>query len=250
MTDATLSTRGNCGQAARLAPAVAGLVEVEAHAVACQVDDVGGARAVDVGQADAPLVELIGVVEPGRVVHRDLGAEAAVAEVRPVADLAVADAHEVGEAVAAHVGEVDGLRAVGEDEPRALLLVQRLGGRCAPGRSPSSASDGYQVKTSSSVIRTSAWPSPSRSTNRRFGSSQCDVGQLTRTARNGSQLCVARCARRSPDVGPANVDQVELAVAGQVEELLAPAAQGGQRRLRRRRVSSGAEPAAPPRFGL
>ena len=66
-----------------------------------------------------------GSVEPRRVVHRDLGAEAAVAEVGPVADLAVADAHEVGQAVAGHVGEVDGLRAVGEDECGAGLFVER-----------------------------------------------------------------------------------------------------------------------------
>ena len=78
------------------------------------------------------VVELVRVVEPGRVVHRDLGAEAAVAQVGPVADLAVADADEVGQAVAGQVGEVDGLRAVGEDEARALLLVERL--RDAAGR--------------------------------------------------------------------------------------------------------------------
>ena len=126
------STRGKTVSVLRLAPAVARLVEVETHAVAVQVDDVGGAGAVDVGQADALLVELIRVVEPGRVVHRDLGAEAAVAEIGPVADLAVADAHQVGEAVAGHVGEVDGLGAVGEDEARAFLFVQRL--RDAPGR--------------------------------------------------------------------------------------------------------------------
>ena len=76
-----------------------------------------------------------GVVEPRRVVHRHLGAEAAVAEVGPVADLAVADAHEVGQPVAGHVGEVDGLRAVGEDEARAFLLVERLAHALAPGRS-------------------------------------------------------------------------------------------------------------------
>ena len=33
-----------------------------------------------------------------------------------------------------------------------------------PGPNPSSASDGYQVKTLSSVMRMSAWPSPARST--------------------------------------------------------------------------------------
>ena len=100
-----------------------------------QIDDVGGAGAVDVGQPDALVVELVGVVEPGRVVHRDLGAEAAVAQVGPVADLAVADAHQVGEAVAGHVGEIDRLGAVGEDQARAFLFVQRLTDAAAPGRS-------------------------------------------------------------------------------------------------------------------
>ena len=88
-----------------------------------QVDDVGGAAAVDVGQANAPVVELVRVVEPGRVVHGHLGAEAAIAQVGPVADLAVADADDVGQAVAGEIGEVDGLCAVGEDDARALLLV-------------------------------------------------------------------------------------------------------------------------------
>ena len=67
-----------------------------------------------------------GVVEPRRVVHRHLGAEAAVAQVGPVADFAIADAHEVGEPIARHVGEVDGLGAIGEDQAWALLFIQRL----------------------------------------------------------------------------------------------------------------------------
>ena len=78
------------------------------------------------------MVELVRVVEPGRVVHRDLGAEAAIAEVGPVADIAVADADDVGQAVAGEVGQVDGLRAVGEDDARAFLFVERL--RDAPRR--------------------------------------------------------------------------------------------------------------------
>jgi len=44
----------------------------------------------------------------------DLAYEAAEAEIRPAADLAVAHAHDVGQAVAAHVGELDGLGAIGE----------------------------------------------------------------------------------------------------------------------------------------
>ena len=46
-------------QCLRLAPAVARLVEVEAHAFAVQIDDVGGTTAVDVGQADAFVIKLI-----------------------------------------------------------------------------------------------------------------------------------------------------------------------------------------------
>jgi hypothetical protein len=90
-----------------------------------QIDDVRGSRAVDVGQPDAALVELIGVVEGGRVVHRHLGAEEAIAQIRPVADLAVTNAYQVGEAVAAHVGKVDGQRVVGERQTRAFVFFQR-----------------------------------------------------------------------------------------------------------------------------
>ena len=117
---------GEDTQHLRLAPTVAGLVEVETHAVAVQVDDVGGAGAVDVGQSNALVIELVRVVEMGRMVHRHLGAEPAVAEVRPVADLAVADADEIGEAVAAQVCEIDGLGAVGKHQAGAFFFIQRL----------------------------------------------------------------------------------------------------------------------------
>ena len=141
-----------------------------------QIDDVGRPGAVDVGQADTLLIELIWAVEPRRVVHGDLGAEAAVAEIGPVADLAVADANDVREAVAGQVGEKDRLRAVGKNDGRAFLFVARLGecGSAVP--KPSSASDGCQVRASSSVIRMSAWPSPVRSTNLRLGSLQARFG--------------------------------------------------------------------------
>ena len=94
--------------------------------VAGQVEDVGGARAIDVGQPDAARVEDIGRVEPRRVVHADLGAEAAVAEVRPVGDLAIAHANDVGQPVAGEVGEKDRLRGVGEHDARAGLFVEHL----------------------------------------------------------------------------------------------------------------------------
>ena len=88
--------RWEVAEAARFAQSVPRLVEVKMRAVPVEIDEVSGARSVDVGQADAALVELVGIVEQRRVVHCDLRAEATVAEVRPVAHLAVADPHQVG----------------------------------------------------------------------------------------------------------------------------------------------------------
>ena len=82
--------------------------------------------AVDVGQTDPLLVELVRIVEPRRVVHRHPGAKAAVAEVRPVAHLAVAEADDVGEAVAGDVGQVDGLGPVGKDDAGTLFFIERV----------------------------------------------------------------------------------------------------------------------------
>ena len=59
----------------------------------------------------------------GAAVHRHLRAEPPVADVRPVARLAVAHPDDVGEAVPGHVGGEDRLRPVGEDDRRGFLLV-------------------------------------------------------------------------------------------------------------------------------
>ncbi len=91
-----------------------------------EVDDVCGARAVDVDQPDAPAVEQIRSIEPRRAVHDDLGAESTITLVRPIADLAVANADQIREAVARHVGQEDRLGAIGEDEPRAAFVVGGL----------------------------------------------------------------------------------------------------------------------------
>jgi len=161
------------------------LIEVETHAVVFEIDDVGDTAAVDIRQADALGIEQVGGVEPGRVVHRDLGAEATVAQVGPVTDFTVADAHEVGEAVARHVGEKDGFRAVGENHARPLFFVERLGDALRRGEA-SSASERCHTKASSSEMIRSAWPSPVRSTNLTLGSRHATFGVLA-NIRNGSQ---------------------------------------------------------------
>ena len=95
-------------------------------AIAAQINNIGDPATVDVGQPDTALIEQVRRVEARRIVHRHLGAEAAVAEIGPVADFAVANAHEVGQSVTGKIGEVDGLGAVGKNQPRPFFFVQRL----------------------------------------------------------------------------------------------------------------------------
>src|SRR5690606_18248634 len=77
-------------------------------------------------EANAPRIEGIGFGKGGADAQRDLLAEAAIAEVGPVADLAIAGAHDVDQSVATHVGELNRLRAVDEHDARALLFVFRF----------------------------------------------------------------------------------------------------------------------------
>jgi hypothetical protein len=100
------------------------LVEIDADAVAAEIDDIGRPGAIGVGQVDTTLVEGFRVVEPGGVVHRDLLPEAAIPDVGPVADFALANSHQVRQTVTGHVGEINGLGPVGEHEARPLFLVQ------------------------------------------------------------------------------------------------------------------------------
>jgi hypothetical protein len=46
---------------------------------------------------DAPGIENIRAFKDRGIAHRYFGAESAIAQIRPVTDLAVADAHDVGE---------------------------------------------------------------------------------------------------------------------------------------------------------
>ena len=131
-------------------------IAIDVDAVTLQIDDVGRSRAVDVGQTDTLLIELVLSVEPRRVVHRHLGAETAVAQIRPVADFAVANANNVREAVTGEVGEKNSLGGVCKDDYTGPFSSSRgLRIRIASPK-PSSASEGYQISASSSVIRMSA----------------------------------------------------------------------------------------------
>ena len=131
------------------------------------------------------------------------------------------------------------------------LLVAAASARAAPGRSPSSPSDGYQQKASSSVIRTSAWPSPVRSTKRRFGSPQSRSGSDANGAER-SQPPSRGALEEARATAPSKLDEVELAVAGEVEQLLAPpsaACDGWARQRLQRAEARGALAAVDPAGG-
>ena len=141
VTDATLSTGGNAPSTIASPNPLPAWLNQSRVVRPPEIDDVGGAGAVDVRQPDAPRVELVGPVEARRAVHRHLGAEPAIAEIGPVADLAVAHAHDVGQPVAATCRRDRSSACLREHHARAALLVQRLGDAVA-GPKPSSASDG------------------------------------------------------------------------------------------------------------
>src|SRR5205085_2820836 len=73
---------------------------------------------------DTALIEGLGIIEPGRVVDRDLRTEASISYVGPVTDVAFANSDQVGQAVAGHVGEIDRLCPISEHNARPFLLVE------------------------------------------------------------------------------------------------------------------------------
>jgi hypothetical protein len=118
--------RREVGEKASRAPSISGLVEIELDGAAGEVNQVDGSGSINVSEADATAVEEIGSVENRRVIHGDLGTEFSVTQIRPVADIAIADSYEVGKTIAAHVRQENGFRAVCKDEPGSQLFVQSL----------------------------------------------------------------------------------------------------------------------------
>ena len=134
MTWARLSSRGNaCGSDVRLAVPVAGLVEV--HPGARPGPGRPGPRSPCRRRRRAGPAA--GRTCPGWSSHGlrsmvTLAPNRPKPSVGPVADLAVAHPDQVGQAVAGHVRQVDGLLGIGEHQPRSPLLAPRVGGEGPP----------------------------------------------------------------------------------------------------------------------
>ena len=205
----------------RRAPAVAGLIKVEVNAITAQINNIGDTGTVDVSQPDTALIEQVGRVKPRRIVHGHLGAEATVAEVGPVADFAVANAHEVGQSVTGKIGEVDGLGAVGKNQPRPFFFVQRLLNsfrRCETGfRQRWIPAEGFVfadqnvgMAVSREIDKLEIGIVPVQNRQRSEGAERAPTLVMAAFVKSGSR------SRK--------LNEVELSVAGQVEKLLAAAA--------------------------
>ncbi len=109
----------------RRRPAVAALVAPHPDAAATEIDEIGGSRAVDVDEPDAPLVERLRPIEQGAGRHGHLRAESTVAQVRPVAHATVVHLDEIRQAVPGHVGDADGVP--GPRERGRRPVVGRIG---------------------------------------------------------------------------------------------------------------------------
>src|SRR6185312_14481144 len=99
------------GESAGTSPGVARLVEVQLDRVSCEIQDIRRSGTIDVGESQTAAVEEISAVETGRLGHGDLRPEAAKPKIGPVADLPVADANQIGQPIAGHVGQEDRLAA-------------------------------------------------------------------------------------------------------------------------------------------
>ena len=109
-----------------LTPAVAGLIEIVLGRAIPQIQDIRSPAAIDIAEFEIARIKLLTVPhQSGRIVHKYLRAKTAVTQIGPVTDLAVADAHNIGLAVAAHIGQINALLGIREEY---LGPVQFIGG--------------------------------------------------------------------------------------------------------------------------
>ena len=207
--------------------AVAVLVEVDADTVAAEIDDVGGAGAVGIGQVDAALVEGLRVVEPRHVVHGDLGTEAAVADVGPVADLALANAHEIAQTITGHIGQIDGLRSISEYQARPSFLVERE--RNTERRAEPFLRIGFVPAKEHLIIGDEdvGVAVAGQIDEAQVGALPVEVWQTDEGAKSVPGGIVG--AGEEPWSRRLKVDQIEVAIAREVQQLLPPATQCRQR---------------------
>jgi hypothetical protein len=109
-----------------LGQAVSVLVEIDTNTIRAKIKNVRRPRAIGVRKVNAPLIKRSGIVKPGCVVKSDLGPESSVADIGPVTNLSVANAHQIRQPVAGHVGDIDGFRAVRENKARTVLFPEGM----------------------------------------------------------------------------------------------------------------------------
>ena len=110
---------GQARDTARGGKAVAEAVGGGPDPVRADPDQIGGAGSVDIGQPQAARIKAVAGTKARRIGHGHPPPKAAMAEIGPIADLGMAQAHDIAEPVAGHVGQQDCLALGGGRKQKA-----------------------------------------------------------------------------------------------------------------------------------
>src|SRR5262249_25869533 len=117
---------GKVGDDSGVDPSIAFRVDPIADFARTEIENIGAAGSIQIGQQDAAGVELAVGGDRRGTLHQNRIAELAVAELRPIFDATVADLNLVDEAIAGHVGEEEIEREILiEWDPRSAGLWPR-----------------------------------------------------------------------------------------------------------------------------
>ena len=107
-------------------PTIPRLIEINLHPFTAQVQNIRRPRPINIRQHNPPLIENIRAIKPRRIIHRHLRPKPSIAQIRPVADLAIANPHNIRQPVPRHIRQMNRLCAIGKHHPWSLLLIPRL----------------------------------------------------------------------------------------------------------------------------
>ncbi len=183
----TIVKRAGTARARAGRPRIARLVEVDCRLLA-HVDEVGGAAAVDVGQTHATRVEAVASSRRCRCARPSRPSRQSAHSRGSASSRPLRYARERGRRARRRSCRRGRSRPWGsaKHECRAAFFVCRPRDSPRPVLKPLSETHSCQLKASSSVISTSARPSPLRSTKRRSGLSQSTLA-VAWNCRNGDQ---------------------------------------------------------------
>src|SRR5947208_2415701 len=105
----------NISEVLGLAPTIARLIAVDIDPVSGEVNDISCTRAINVGEKNSLLVELIKIVKTGSIVHGDFGTKTTISEIGPVTYITITDTCQIRQSIAGQIGKVEGLSGISKD---------------------------------------------------------------------------------------------------------------------------------------